>query len=235
MVVTRIPTGCKGLDSLIDNGLPFKSLIHIYGEGGTGKSTLAMQCAKNCVLKDWTVLVLDNERTCSSERLKVICDTKYSEIAKSILVYEPISFSNQADTIESLESFITEKTKLILIDTITTQYRREITEKGEKNVILNKNLNYQLAILKDLAIRFELVVIVTNQVRGAIGRDREGVEPVAGKILNYWADYELQLNFTPDRQMSLRVASIMKHPTNPQKVNVNLQLTDEGIQDVFKS
>ncbi|MFX1298550.1 MAG: ATPase domain-containing protein, partial [Promethearchaeota archaeon] len=101
MAVTRISTGCKSIDSLIENGIPLKTLVHIYGESGTGKSTLAMQCAKNCVLKDLKVLVLDNEHTCSGNRLKAICEDEYSKIAQSILVYEPISFQNQSETIES--------------------------------------------------------------------------------------------------------------------------------------
>ncbi|NVM55347.1 MAG: AAA family ATPase, partial [Candidatus Helarchaeota archaeon] len=88
MAEETISTGIQNLDSLIKNGLPFKTLIHIYGESGTGKSTLVMQCAKNCVLKGWKVLVLDNERTCSSTRLKTICETNYEKIAQSILVYE---------------------------------------------------------------------------------------------------------------------------------------------------
>ena len=101
MVAKKISTGCKGIDSLIENGLPFKALIHFYGESGAGKSTLAMQCAKNCVLDGWKVLVLDNERTCSSTRLEAICKADYSEIAQSIFVYEPESFDSQSDIIEN--------------------------------------------------------------------------------------------------------------------------------------
>ncbi|MFX1295452.1 MAG: ATPase domain-containing protein, partial [Promethearchaeota archaeon] len=147
MVTIKISTGCKSLDSLLENELPFKALIHIYGESGTGKSTLAMQCAKNCVLNGWKVLVLDNERTCSSTRLKTMCEINYNEIAQSIFVYEPISFQNQSETIEKLENYISDKTKMIIIDTITTQYRRALTEKVKKNILLNKDLNRQLAIL----------------------------------------------------------------------------------------
>jgi len=234
VVETKIPTGCKSLDSLIENGLPFKAVIHIYGESATGKSTLAMQCAKNCVLTGWKVLVLDNERTCSSKRLKTICETNYTEVAQSIFVYEPISFQNQSETIEGLEKYISDKTKLIIIDTLTTLYRQALTENTEKNILLNRDLNYQLAILKDLAIRFDLLVLITNQVRGLIKKrsDKSGIEPVAASILNYWADYEVQLDFFPDRQISKRVATIMKHPTISKSKQAEYRLTDDGIQDL---
>lgn len=233
MVEARISTGIKGLDDAIQNGLPFKTLIHVYGESGTGKSTFAMQCAKNCVVSGWKVLVLDNERTCSSTRLKTICETNYTEIAQSIFVYEPASFENQSETIEALEKYITDKTKMIIIDTLTTQYRRALTEKSDKNILLNKNLNRQLAILKDLAIRFDLLVFVTNQVRGAMKRpdEKDGMEPVAAAILNYWADYEIRLDFLPDRQMSKRIATITKHQTKTGKLSIEVRLTDEGIQE----
>jgi DNA repair protein RadB len=230
----KISTGIGALDVALENGLPAKSIIHIYGESGTGKSTFVMQCAKNCVLKGWKVLVVDNEHTCSSTRLKKICNANFTEIAQSIFVYEPDSFANQSETIESLEKYMTNKTKMIIIDTITTQYRRTVTEKSAKNIILHKNLNRQLAFLKDLAIKFDLIVLITNQVRGnlKIGNDTNGIEPVAADILSYWADYEIQLGFLPDRQMSIRNATILRHPTNPNKVIIPFRLTDEGLETI---
>ncbi len=233
MVESVISTGMKGLDALIENGLPFKSIIHIYGESGTGKSTLAIQCAKNCVLKGWKVLVLDNERTCSSERLKKICETKFAEIAESIFVYEPSSFKNQAETIDNLEKYVSDKTKMILIDTLTTHYRQALTEKSEKNVLLNKELNRQMAILKNLAVQFDLIVLITNQVRGSFksGKMRNETEPVAAAILNYWADYEIQLSYLPDRQIRKRTATIVKHPTDLKNIPIEFSLMDEGIRD----
>jgi len=226
-----ITTGVKGLDALIENGLPFKSLIHIYGESGTGKSTLAIQCAKNCVLKGWKVLVLDNERSCSGTRLKNICDTDFSEIAQSIFVCEPTSFENQSETVENLEKYITDKTKMIIIDTITTHYRLALTEKSEKNVVLNRELNRQLALLKNLAKEFDLTVLMTNQVRGNLKRGN-GIEPVAAAILTYWADYEIQLGYLPDRQMSRRTATLVKQPTDIRKPPVEFYLTENGIEDI---
>ena len=234
MVEPIISTGVKDLDALIENGLPFKSLIHIFGESGTGKSTLAIQCAKNCVLQGWKVLVLDNEHTCSGARLKNICETESSEIAQSIFVYEPSSFENQSETIENLEKYITDKTKMIIIDTITTHYRLALTEKSEKNVVLNRELNRQLALLKDLAQHFELTVLMTNQVRGTLKRGilKDGIEPVAAAILNYWADYEIQLGYLPDRQMIRRTAVLVKAPTNIKKPPIEFLLTEKGIENI---
>lgn len=234
MAIENISTGCKSIDALIDNGLPFKSVIHVYGEAGTGKSTLVMQCAKNCVLRGYKVLFLDNEHTCSSTRLKVICETKYSEISQAIFVHEPSSFENQAETIENLEKFLSDKTKMVIIDTMTTQYRRVLTEDSKKNIKLNKDLNYQIAVLKDLANRYDLIVFLTNQVRGSVKvrGNGEGFEPVAGAILNYWSDYEIQLGFLPDRQMSIRTATLIKHPINPTKTISEFQLTESGMQDI---
>jgi RecA/RadA recombinase len=233
VVESVISTGVKGLDALIENGLPFKSIIHIYGESGTGKSTLVIQCARNCVLKGWKVLFLDNERTCSSERLKKICETKFAEIAESIFVYEPSSFKNQAETIDNLEKYISDKTKMIIIDTLTTQYRQTITQKREKNVLLNRELNRQMAILKNLAIQFDLIVLITNQVRASLkgGKIRNEIEPVAAAILNYWADYEIKLGYLPDRQIGRRTATIVRPPTDLKKSPIEFSLMDEGLRD----
>ena len=169
----------------------------------------------------------------ANERALRVLEANYTKIAQSILVYEPSSFENQSETIESLENYITDKTKMIVIDTITTQYRRSITEKGEKNIRLNKILNRQLALLKDLTIRKDIITIITNQVRGAI-KDKNaqnGIEPVASSILNFWADYEILLKFPPNREMSKRQAVLIKHPSNSDRPPVELRLSDEGFQD----
>ncbi|NVM55084.1 MAG: hypothetical protein HWN66_15370, partial [Candidatus Helarchaeota archaeon] len=144
------------------------------------------------------------------------------------------SFENQSETIETLEKYITDKTKMIIVDTITTQYRRTLSEKSEKNILLNKDLNRQLAILKDLAIQFNLIVLITNQVRGVMkgGNNENSMEPVAAAILNYWSDYEIRLDFLPNRQMSKRIATITKHTEKSSHLPIEYRLTDEGIQEM---
>jgi circadian clock protein KaiC len=41
--ISKIPSGVLGLDSMLGGGIPFPSIILIYGEMGTGKTTLSAQ------------------------------------------------------------------------------------------------------------------------------------------------------------------------------------------------
>ncbi|NOZ76513.1 MAG: AAA family ATPase [Euryarchaeota archaeon] len=43
MLMERIETGIKGLDELLEGGMPFPSVVLVAGEPGAGKTTLAMQ------------------------------------------------------------------------------------------------------------------------------------------------------------------------------------------------
>ncbi len=51
-VIQTIQTGCECLDNYLGGGISPGNITLIYGEPETGKTTLAMQCAMNCALKN---------------------------------------------------------------------------------------------------------------------------------------------------------------------------------------
>jgi KaiC/GvpD/RAD55 family RecA-like ATPase len=65
----RMPTGIKGLDDLIDGGLPRGTWTLVYGENGTGKTVIAMEfiwqglCAGESCIYELTDQPVENLRT----------------------------------------------------------------------------------------------------------------------------------------------------------------------------
>ncbi len=64
-----IPTGCKGLDDLIGGGVEEGIVTEFYGEGGSGKTSLALQLAVRCAESGKQVVYLDTEGV-SPERFR---------------------------------------------------------------------------------------------------------------------------------------------------------------------
>src|SRR5674476_1359063 len=83
------PSDCHSLDTLIGGGFPTKAISHIFGEPGSGKTTLGIQLAVNVIRRESASFLLlptsfqENDspkspdqtwdpsvRDCSSSRLK---------------------------------------------------------------------------------------------------------------------------------------------------------------------
>ncbi|MEM3061910.1 MAG: ATPase domain-containing protein, partial [Candidatus Bathyarchaeia archaeon] len=156
-------TGCKKLDKLLNGGFPSCSLSLIYGEAGTGKTTLAFQASIQAAIKGFKVLFLDPDQSFSAQRLAQIAGEDIEKISASILVFQPETFMHQAMLVENLEKYISKNVGLLVVDTLTSLYRIAF-ESRSSIFILNKELNRQLAYLNDLAKKYNLSVLVLSQV-----------------------------------------------------------------------
>jgi RecA/RadA recombinase len=104
----------------------------------------------------------------------------------------PKSFSEQGAVIDDIELYAREGTRLVVVDTLTRLYRAVLDDK-KTNYSNHRELNRQAGILKGLAVRNDIALIVLNQVRGSLS-GMGGFEPVAKNVLDYWSDYVLKVN-----------------------------------------
>ena len=74
----------KCIDGNIGGGISPESVVLIYGEPETGKTTLALQCAVNCALQNLKVFFVDCENTFSTKRLSQIARDKFEEVASRL-------------------------------------------------------------------------------------------------------------------------------------------------------
>jgi RecA/RadA recombinase len=232
-VTKLIQTGCECLDKYLEGGVPSESITLIYGEPETGKTTLAIQCAINCALQNQKTLYIDCDNTFSSFRLSQITSNNFKEIANLILLLKPINFKEQALVIDNLLEYTVKNFGLVVIDTITSLYRASIENSSKNNFILNRELNRQLAVLAQNSKTQKLPIIITSQVRSVFEESYISVEPVATRVLKFWADTIISLKPLEDPQ-TIR-AEIEKNSEVLYDAYCNLRINGTGIHncDVF--
>jgi DNA repair protein RadB len=228
-VVQKIPTGCKTIDKILEGGIPFESVSLIYGEPETGKTTLAIQCAINCVEQGYKTLFVDCDNTFSTRRLSQIASKRFKEIAELIILMKPNNFREQTLVIDQLTDYITKNFGLIIIDTITTLYRAEIAEFPEKAFELNRELNRQMALLAQIAKTQKIAVLMTSQVRSVFNEAHVSIEPVATRVTKFWADTIIFMK--PTENTAIIQAILEKGPKSVQPLACHLKIGETGIHE----
>jgi RecA/RadA recombinase len=228
-VINKIQTGCECLDKHLGGGISPESITLIYGEPETGKTTLAMQCAINCALQNRKTMFIDCDNTFSSLRLSQISKNNFKQIADLILLLKPIDFKEQTIVIDNLAEYTANNFGLIVIDTFNSLYRANIGTSSKKTFILNRELNRQLAVLAQNTKTQKLPVIITSQVRSVFGESYVSVEPVATRVLKFWADTIISMKPAENPQMIK--AEIEKNPNTLNGAYCTLRINGTGIHN----
>lgn len=230
-MLQRIPTDCVSIDRILEGGLPSGSVSLIYGEAETGKTTLAMQCVVNCARKGYKTLFIDCDGTFSARRLSQIAAEHFKEILELVILVRPENFHEQTVFIDKLTEYITKNFGLIVIDTLTSLYRLKIAESPDKTFELNRDLNRQTALLAQVARTQKIAVLATSQVRSIFNDANMGVEPVATRVLKFWADTILMMKPT-ERPGIIRVV-LEKSPKGTQSLTFDSKIDNTGIHDYY--
>jgi len=228
-VLKNILTGCGAIDKILGGGIPFESITLIYGDAETGKTTLAMQCAANCARQGYKILFLDCDGTFSARRLSQIASEDFKEVAELIILMKPNNFREQTIAIDQLTEYLTKNFGLIVVDTITSLYRARVAESPEKTFELNRELNRQMALLAQIAKTKKIAVLITSQVRSVFNETYVSVEPVATRVLKFWADVTIAMKPTEDSRMIKTV--LEKSPKKVQPLSFHLRINETGIHE----
>jgi DNA repair protein RadA/Sms len=220
----KLSTGSKNIDRLIEGGISLGELFLIYGGRGSGRTTLAFQIIINNTLKGRKSLLIFTGENASLMRLKIMARDKWSEISEKILVINIKSFKEQDDLIDNLELFVFEDLNLIVFDSITSFYRLELKGRENENIMLNKQLNRELALLKYNSMKKGLYTILTSDI--TIRPGEKFPIPVASQILTYWCDKIIRI----DRlQENIRKVVLIK----PQMdISCLVRISENGIDDI---
>ncbi|MFX1318305.1 MAG: ATPase domain-containing protein [Promethearchaeota archaeon] len=187
--IKPLQSGAISLDEVLGGGLNEGEVLQVFGPGGVGKTTLALQFSINVARKGNRVIYVNSEGKFPILRLKQMTPTDFDSISPLISIVSPTNFIEQANFVSQLDSILTSDTKLLVFDTIVSHYRKEY---GTNNVILNRKLNQQLGLIVSAARSSGFSVIMINQVRGDI-EDRNHFLPVAESVTSYWSTYILQI------------------------------------------
>lgn len=228
-VLQNIPTGCKTIDEILEGGIPNRKVSLVYGEAETGKTTLAMQCALNCARQKYKTLFVDCDGTFSAQRLSQIALKEFQNISELIILMKPNNFSEQTIVIDRLTDYITKSFGLIVIDTLTSLYRAEVAESPEKTFELNRELNRQMACLAQIAKTHKIVVLTTSQVRSVFNEALVSIEPVATRVLRFWADIIIAMKPTENPQIIRAI--LEKNPKKTLPTTCHLKIEETGIHE----
>ena len=191
-----IPSRCEPLDALLGGGFAVGEVVVVYGEAGTGKTTLAIQTAVEAARRGSKALYVDTDHSFTHQRFSQLAGEDSDALSERILLFFPDTFSAQTSLVESIENYMTSSTRLLVVDTITSLYRVSLGS-AERTFSLNRELNRQLAYLSEVALRRKLVALLTSQVHARMDFPFGRIEPVARRTLVHWPRTIIRLKNTP--------------------------------------
>lgn len=220
--ITRLTSGCEVIDDLLGGGFENGVVTQLFGAPGTGKTNICLQLIIECVKSGKKVVFIDSEGF-SPERFEQIAGSDASVIAKDVIVYEPISLDQQYSSIKELDKIVKENVGLIVLDSATTFYRLAL-DNGD-NMSLRRVLANQVAHLHRIARKYDIAVVITNQVYTDI--DSDELCAVGGTMIEHLSKAIIRLEHLGTGR---RRATIRKHRSRPEGVSCEFLITQQGVQ-----
>ena len=206
-------------------------MTQIYGAPAAGKTNLALNTAVATIAEGGRALYIDTEglsferfeqlaRTCSD-------DDDLDEIASRFSVSEVHDFEEQEVAIREAAE-VAQRTDLIVLDSATGFYRLERVDESEDTAgDALRRLANQVAHLLGVARRFDLGVVITNQV--FTDPEEENIRPLGGYTLQHWSGTILRM----DRfRGGKRRVVLEKHRSQSAGDSVRVKITSSGITGV---
>ncbi|WP_455391469.1 DNA repair and recombination protein RadB [[Eubacterium] cellulosolvens] len=222
----KLQIDCRAIDDLLGGGIEAGAVTEFYGEGGAGKTNICLQLSMNCVLQGKKPIFIDTEGV-SFERLEQICGKRYSKIYPEIIFFSPFSLSDQEQMVQEAVKIIENSVEigLLVLDSGTVFYRMSLGCEDEQ--VQRQNLSRQIILILANARKFDLPVVITNQVFHDI---ESGVlSPIGGHILYHNAKAIIRLDRVTD---NVRRATIIKHRSLAEGLNCEFKITNKGIEDL---
>ncbi len=236
-LIGRITTGSTELDNLIGGGIETQSITEVYGKMACGKSQWCFQTSVTVQLPieqgglEGGCLYIDSENSFRPERVIQIAkkfELDVDLVLKNIHVARAYNAEHQMILADKAAEMIKEKNiKLVIIDSLTAQFRAEFVGRGtlaERQQKLNKHMR----TLQKLAEMNNVAVLVTNQVMSRpdvlFG---DPTEPVGGNVVGHASKTRLYLRKSKAEK---RVAKLVDSPSLPDGEALYI-ITENGIED----
>lgn len=217
----------SSLDSLLGGGFEKGVITQIFGPPSSGKSNITLTLAVNVARRGKKVIYIDTEGGISIDRIKQISGPDFSDVANNIIVFEPTNFLEQTENLRSIDVWLRkhhEEVDLIVLDSAVALYRVD----DMKSYKLSKELRRQIQLLSNLARKYDIAVIITNQIYNSF--DDEGnneVKAVGGDILEYISKVIIKLERGDETNQ--RIATLKRHRSLPEGRQVIFSITSNGI------
>lgn len=222
----KIPSN-SSLDVLLEGGFEKGVITQIFGAPSTGKSNVALALTVNVARTGRKAIYIDTEGGISIDRIKQIAGDDFARAANNIMVFEPTNFLEQTENLRAIDLWLRknhEDVDLIVLDSAVALYRVD----DMKSYKLSKELRKQVQLLSSLARKYDIAVILTNQIYNQF--DDEGntfVKAVGGDIIEYISKVIIKLERAEDTNQ--RIATLKRHRSIPEGKQVTFSITSDGI------
>ena len=221
----RVSTGNRPLDDLLGGGLERRTITQIYGEPASGKSTFCLMAAVASLRAGNSVIYIDTEGF-SVERFAQVAGGHAAEFADRLYLFEPIDFAQQGAMIADAEGLLRKRdgapVDLLVMDSATALYRTEL-DLGREAV---RKLSHHMIKLLGLAKKYDIPVLITNQIYVDVERDR--VAGLGGTALEHISKAIVRL----EKRDSVRRAMLRKHRSRPEGLSFDFVIIEDGIRTV---
>ena len=216
----RVSTGVPALDALLGGGMERRSITQLYGEPACGKSTLTIIAAVERLRAGESVIYLDTEGF-SVERFRQVAGERAEDLARNLFLFEPLDFEQQGLMIAESERLLQKGgVGLMVLDSATALYRTELTSGKEAQ----RKLARQMIYLLGLAKRFNIPVLVTNQVYMDVNRNV--ATGLGGTTMAHISKAIVRL----EGSEGIRRAILEKHRSRPQGGSFSFEMTGDGVR-----
>ncbi len=221
MKIEKQTSGNAALDTLLGGGLELRTVTQFYGEPASGKSTLCTIAAVACLRAGRAVVYIDSEGF-SIERFRQIAGADAEKIADRFFLFEPVDFEHQGSMILEADKVLkAHKPGLLVMDSATALYRTDL-EKGRDAM---QALTRQMLHLLGYAKRYELPVIITNQVY--MDTVKNTYFGLGGTALEHLSKVIIRLEKT--EMPGIRRARLVKHRSRPEGASFDYAIVEDGI------
>ena len=206
----RMQTGYEELDRVLGGGVVRGSLVLVGGDPGIGKSTLLLQVCRNLAASGQKVLYISGEESLKQIKLRA------NRIGT---VTGELKFLCETNLDTSEGAISGEKPDVVIIDSIQTMFREEVTSAPGSVGQVRESTNLVLQIAKGVGIAIFIVGHVT----------KEGV--VAGpRVLEHMVDTVLY--FEGDRSASYRIIRGVKNRFGSTNEIGVFEMRESGLEEV---
>lgn len=216
----RLGTGCASLDALLDGGLEKDAVTLVFGEGGSGKTNLAIECARESAEAGARVAFVDTEGV-SADRLGQVFDDATG--LERLLFFTPFDFREQEQMVQ--RSTLVKGLGLVVVDSINMHYRLHIDGGDDAEREAARSLYKQLHHLTGFARRHNVPVLVTGQVFGI----EDTTQPFARRTMEHLVKAAVRFEKRPD---GTRRATVVKHRSIPEGRQALFRIGAQGLESL---
>ncbi|MBQ2404401.1 MAG: DNA repair protein RadA, partial [Lachnospiraceae bacterium] len=206
----RTTTGFGELDRVLGSGIVKGSLVLVGGDPGIGKSTLLLQVCRNLAHSAKKVLYISGEESLKQIKMRA---NRIGQIDGELYFVSETNLDMISGSIEDV------KPDVVIIDSIQTMYREDITSAPGSVSQVRESTNLLMQIAKGLGITIFIVGHVT----------KEGV--VAGpRVLEHMVDTVLY--FEGDRNDTYRILRAVKNRFGSTNEIGVFEMQEKGLVEV---